>query len=143
MKKFMIAISLIGIFNTSIFANNGEELFKQKCTVCHTIGKPNHDSEMLAPPAQGVIFHLKEAFSSNKEIQNYINDFVLNPSKEKAICQSVKRFGVMPSLKGSITKEELELVSKWMVENLKVRKGQWHGKGHGKGYGSGEEKNNK
>jgi cytochrome c len=116
MKKIIISIFA---FMAILSANDSaKEIFMNKCAVCHTMGKPNHQTA-VAPPARGVMFHMNEHFSNDKEmIQDHINDFVLNPSKDKAICKSVRRFGVMPSQKGNITKEELAKVAVWMTEHL-------------------------
>jgi hypothetical protein len=49
----------------------------------------------------------------------FIKDYVINPSESKAICmpQKIKRFGLMPSQKGSISPEELEVIANWMFDN--------------------------
>ena len=37
-------------------------------------------------------------------------DYIENPTKEKAICmdERIEKFGLMPSQKGMVTKEELQ-----------------------------------
>lgn len=129
---------------------DGGKLFEAKCAVCHSMSKPSGQSTVVAPPARGIMFHMGEAFGSKEKIKNHINDFVLAPSKEKAICKSVKRFGLMPSQKGAVSKEELEVIAEWMVENLHMdnkehqnmeqgkHKGQGKGQGQGKGKGKGK-----
>ena len=82
--------------------------------------RPADKSEVVAPPAKGVMFHMVEEIGSNEDILNHIESFVMNPTKEKAICRSMRRFGLMPSQKENITKEELNTVAKWMVDNLKL-----------------------
>ena len=125
MKKIILSsLAFVAILN----ANEAKEIFMNKCAVCHTMGKPNHQTA-VAPPAKGVMFHMNEHFANDKKkIQDHINDFVLNPSKDKAICKSVRKFGVMPSQKGNITKEELEKVAIWMTENLNGMTKQQHNK---------------
>ncbi len=107
-------------FTSGLYANDGAQLFEQKCAVCHPMKRPADKSTMIAPPAMGLMYHMGEDIGSDEKILSHINDFVMNPTKEKAICPSVKRFGLMPSQKGSITKEELNIVAKWMIENLKM-----------------------
>jgi hypothetical protein len=92
------------------------------------MNKPNPET-MIAPPIRGIMFHMNEHFSNNKEIiKEHINDFVLNPSKDKAICKSVRRFGVMPSQKKNITKKELAKVAIWMTEHLGIMTHKEHNK---------------
>jgi len=122
MKNLVLATSLILSISTSLFGTDskGEALFKEKCMVCHLMKRPADKSTMIAPPAMGVMYHMSEAMGSDEKILAHINSFTMNPTKEKAVCRSVKRFGLMPSQKGSITKEELSVVAKWMVVNLKM-----------------------
>lgn len=124
--KLLFSTSLVLSLNTTLSAtSNGEELFKQKCMICHTITRPADRSTMIAPPAKGVMFHLSEDIGSDEDILAHINSFTINPTKEKAICPSVRRFGLMPSQKGNITKEELNTVAKWMIQNLKMTPEQY------------------
>ncbi len=116
MKKITLMLSLA----TALFANNAEELFMNKCAVCHIMQRPTDKSQMIAPPAKGIMFHMSEAIGSDEKILAHIKSFTLNPTKEKAICPSVRRFGLMPSQKENITEEELDIVAKWMIENLKM-----------------------
>ena len=126
LRKIIVLSATIACSSTFLSAEtlNAEELFKNKCAICHSMTQPTDKSKMLAPPAKGVMFHMSEAFDSNEKIKAHILDFVLEPTKEKAICKSVKRFGVMPSQKGNVTKEELSIIADWMLENLKMNKEQ-------------------
>jgi cytochrome c len=116
MKKTIILGALL--LSTSLFANNAKQLFESKCMSCHTIKPPKDKSTMVAPPMKGVMFHMVDEIKETQKIREHFNEFVLNPTKEKAICKSVKRFGLMPSLKGQITKEELAIVTDWILKNL-------------------------
>ncbi len=136
-----VAIAAVMISGMALQASEaeGKALFEAKCAVCHSLSKPTDKSKIVAPPARGVMFHLSEAFKTQEEIKAHINDFVMEPSAEKAICKSVKRFGVMPSQKGAVSKEELEIISEWMLEHLRMDKKE-HQKmeqGHKRGQGQG------
>jgi mono/diheme cytochrome c family protein len=130
MKKLIILLIGLSAIFTNLFAQSlGKDVFLAKCASCHSIAKPDDISSMIAPPIKGVMYHLNEEYSYDKElIQEHIVDLVLNPTKEKAICKSVKRFGLMPSQKGNITNKELDIVAKWMTDELKAG----YGKGHNK-----------
>ncbi|MBN2816321.1 MAG: cytochrome c [Campylobacterales bacterium] len=121
--KTKFIFPLILVLSTTTFAQSTQELFDEKCGVCHTTVKPTPEarSSFVAPPAMGVMFHVKEAFGDNKEMAiAFIKDYVLNPSADKAKClpKSIKRFGLMPSQQGVITEEELDKVAKYMYENF-------------------------
>ena len=139
-------LAMLQLANAS--EENAEALFKANCATCHSLTQPKDRSKMVAPPARGVMFHLSQAFQSKEKIKAHIEDFVIHPSAEKAICQSVKRFGVMPSLQGAISDDDLQEISEWMIENLMMnqaehnamqkRRHQGAGKGMKKGGFSGK-----
>ncbi len=118
--KIVLASSILLSVSTLSASDNGEELFMQKCAVCHPMKRPEDKSTMIAPPAKGIMFHMGEDIGSDAKILEHIKSFTMNPTKEKAICQSVRRFGLMPSQKENITDKELDLVAHWMIENLKM-----------------------
>lgn len=121
MKKKLVLLLSVFILSTAVYANeNGKTLFMEKCSACHVMEIPQDRSTLAGPPARGIMFHMNEAFSNNTDIQKHIEDFVMNPTKEKAICRSIRRFGLMPSQKGVISSSELKIVSKWMIENLSM-----------------------
>ncbi len=122
MKK-LVKISLLALIATvSINASEmgAKELFDAKCAICHKTTMPKDQNSVIAPMAQGVMFHMREALKDDAKIKAHIEDFVINPSKEKAICQSVNRFGLMPSQKGVVTKEELSKIADYMVKTFNM-----------------------
>jgi cytochrome c len=80
---------------------------------------------MLGPPVKGVMYHMREEFNNDEDIEAHIQDFVLEPTLEKALCKSVRRFGLMPSQKDNVTKEELKIISEWMTKNFKITKEEY------------------
>lgn len=117
-KKLILLISFLLLSTASYGNEKGKILFMDKCSSCHVMEIPQDRSTLAGPPAKGIMFHMSEAFSNKADIQKHIEEFVLNPTLEKAICRSTRRFGLMPSQKGLITKEELKIVATWMIENL-------------------------
>jgi cytochrome c len=104
---------------TAIKASKGEELFTKKCTACHSLGMPKDISTVVAPPLNGVMRHVKMTHSDKSTGTAFIKDYVINPVQSKALCmpQKIKRFGLMPSQKGNVTPEELDIIANWMFEN--------------------------
>jgi len=119
----------------AIPAPKGEVLFTQKCASCHSTTRPKDMSTVIAPALVGVMHHLKMTHPDKSKSVAFIKDYALNPSEDKAICmpEKIKRFGLMPSQKGNVTEEELEVIANWMFDNFPPKdfKGMGQGKGHG------------
>jgi len=127
MKIFLylfILLIFIGCNDTPKKQYNGKKLLEQKCSSCHDLNlPPNWEKSKLAPPIMAVTFHVYDLvdkdittkISSSKE---FIINYVLNPDKSKSLCDkdSLKQYGLMPSQKGNVTKEELNAISKYMLE---------------------------
>ena len=109
-----IALAML-ILAPLLQADNPKHLFEQNCKSCHAITKPKNKNEVIAPTIMGVMKHIKVEFNSKEKAVEFISDYVLNPTKQKAICQPEKleKFGLMPSLKGVISKDELKRLSFW------------------------------
>jgi mono/diheme cytochrome c family protein len=100
----------------------GKELFIQKCTSCHSIEMPKTKKNLLAPPAVGLMFHLNEHFDNEEDLISHIKSFTMNPQREKAVCKSVRKFGVMPSQKNNVTEEELTIIAEWLTFDIFITK---------------------
>ena len=112
MKKLTLFVILLG----ALFANDGKTLFEQNCASCHITTKPTPEQRknMVAPPIAGVMWHVKERFKTKDEAVRFIVDYVQNPSQEKALCPSVRRFGLMPKL--SLPKETLQKIADYIYD---------------------------
>lgn len=116
MKKILLIITVAG---ASLFASSGEELIKANCASCHTLKIPK--SEMMpdfkAPPMDAVMFHMKDVIPKESDMKAFILDYVYNPDVSKSVCEShkVEKFGVMPSLKGKVSKKDLESIASYMI----------------------------
>ena len=118
MKKYILFFSLLSI---SIYANEqGLKLFEKNCKKCHFSEIPQDKSKMKAPPAFAITMHVKQKNSTLKEFSAFVKDYVIKPSKEKSLCakKTIKRFGLMPSLKGKIKDKELEAIAKYLYDNF-------------------------
>lgn len=118
MKKILLLLSLTG---TIIFAASGAELTKANCASCHMLTTPTPDMipTMEAPPMDAVMFHINLVKQKKKEVKDFIIDYVQYPDASKSVCEShkVQKFGVMPSLKGKVSVQDLETIAEYMIAN--------------------------
>ena len=120
----------------------GESLFDAKCASCHVKIRPADISTLVAPPAMGVMRHVKMTYGTKEEAVKFITEYALDPQESKSVCMAdkIKRFGLMPSQKGKVRKEELSIIAGWMYENFgspgqgnrRCKNGNCQGQGSGK-----------
>jgi mono/diheme cytochrome c family protein len=118
MKK---SILFLTFFVSFAFANqSAEALFDAKCSSCHSKTRPTDMSKVTAPAIMGVMRHVKMAYPDKEKAVKFISEYVLNPTKEKSICnpRKLERFGVMPSLKGVVSEEEVQKIASWLYDNF-------------------------
>lgn len=132
-----IVWGLIGLISfTFIWANEGEEIYKNKCASCHNgfvsvetlkknFSKQNNTLLRLkAPTLNQLTFRLKEQIGDPRgdkeihfmEISAFISEYVITPNRQKSIClpEILKFFDTMPSMEGQITEYELNKVSAYL-----------------------------
>ena len=119
MKKVLLFLS----FASSImFASSGAELIKTKCASCHILTLPNPTMipTMKAPAMEAVMFHINLSMDDKDKIKAFIMDYAIDPKVSKSVCESdkVEKFGVMPSLKGKVSEQELSVIADHMIENF-------------------------
>lgn len=133
-KISTLFLALVGTVSMADAASQGETLFDQKCSMCHSKTFPKDINAVVAPAVMGVMRHVKMAYPNKADAVAFIKDYALNPTKEKAICmpQKIQRFGLMPSQKGNVTEEELSVIASWMFDNF-PRRGMGQGYGQQKG----------
>jgi cytochrome c len=100
-------------------SDEGKELFLQKCNMCHKTSRPSDMSKLIAPPIMGVMRHVKMNYPTKEEAIAFITDYVLNPQRDKAVCMTdkIKKFGLMPSQKGLVTKEQIRKIASYLYDN--------------------------
>jgi len=88
-------------------------------------------SNMKAPPMPMVAKRLKMKLATRAEFIAFVEDYIQNPSQEKGFCMPMayKRFGTMPPIGKSLTKEERATIAAWLYDNYK---GSWGGSMDGK-----------
>jgi len=113
-KLFITTLALV----STIFANNAQDIFKTKCMTCHTSKVVDSKTNLIGPPADEVMLHIKEKFSDKNEAVSFMKDYIFNPDPKKALCASMDKFGLMPSQKGIITEEEATEVLGFMFDKF-------------------------
>ena len=133
MKKILIISTVLA---SMLLANKAQELFNSKCALCHKVEVKDKNS-LIAPPINHVMKHVKITFKDKKEAITFIQKYAINPEPKKTICPSIDIFGVMPSQKGTVNKQELEKIANYLYENFPNGK-QQEKRGFGKGNGQGD-----
>ena len=142
LKTTLLTLGALFLFTPSLQAEtSGADLFKAKCAACHVSTRPADISTLVAPPAMGVMRHVKMTYGTKDAAVKFITEYALNPDESKAVCMAdkIKRFGLMPSQKGNVTESELQTIASWMYDNFG---GQGQGQGHCKGNCKGKGQNN-
>jgi cytochrome c len=132
--KFYIFLAVVFLFlgceDKEYLKLDGEKLIQQKCSQCHNLDLPPKTFENeVAPPMMAVAFHVKDFMKVSNESEripkaiDFVVDYVLNPSKEKSLCdeKSLKSYGLMPSQKGKVTKDELRAIATYMFEHFNLK----------------------
>ena len=116
------SLLLLSLASTMIFASSGAELTKTNCASCHMLATPTPDMipVMKAPAMDAVMFHINLLMQEKKEIKAFIVDYVMDPKASKSVCESnkVQKFGVMPSLKGKVSEQDLGSIADHMMANF-------------------------
>ena len=143
-KMTLLTLGTAILFTPLAYAETSAEvLFDAKCAMCHSKTRPVDKDKVLAPALMGVMRHIKMSYPSKDDAVKFMVDYVLEPSKEKAICmpKKIERFGLMPSQKGKVSEEELRKITAWMFDNFPpadfrgMGQGNRQGKGQGRGQG--------
>ena len=101
---------------------DGKSLAKAKCSACHNLDFPAKTSDHeKAPPFYTLVHHIKQALEADSDYErkmkfiDFVSEYPLNPSAEKSFCdkESLKFYGLMPSQKGKVTKNELKAIASY------------------------------
>ncbi len=134
-RKVREIVLFILLVSGVLWANDAEELFKDKCSSCHIDYIPqskllrnyehnNSDLNLTAPTLTELSFRLRDQVGDRKgdkesqlmEIEEFLMDYLAHPNKAKTVLSKrvVQTFKTMPPLK--ITEEELEVLAPYMFD---------------------------
>jgi hypothetical protein len=120
LKTLLFTLSTLCVFSSLEAMESAEALYDTKCASCHQKTIPQDISSLVAPPAMGVMRHVKMKYPDRASAIAFISEYVLNPQQDKAVClpERIKAFGLMPSQKGLVNEAELSLIAGWMYDNF-------------------------
>ncbi len=102
-----------------------EKLFDTHCAKCHAeiLGVTNdggYDNKYItpAPYVVDLVSKLKSETTSKDEFVKFIKEYIQNPNKRKSLYgkRAIKKFGLMPSLKGVMRDEEISGLANFLYE---------------------------
>lgn len=105
---------------------DGKALLESKCASCHDLNMPPIISDKeLAPPIMAASFHVHSLIKPTNESQRtskaveFVVDYIFDPSYEKSFCDkdSLDRYGLMPSQKQNLTKDEAKAIALYMFRH--------------------------
>jgi len=99
---------------------DAKKLFSRSCVVCHTdkLIDPDNKGNLIGPPADEVLMHVKEKFSDKEEAVTFMANYIMKPDADKALCASMDKFGLMPSMEGVVSPEEARAIVSMMYDTF-------------------------
>jgi len=113
----LLLLSLPGLHAAGIDA---DAAFRSKCLLCHTTKTvtPREKEKLLGPPVDEVMLHVKEKYPIKEDAVKFMTDYILHPTVEKALCASMDKFGLMPSMRSSVDPAEAEAIVSMMFDRF-------------------------
>ena len=133
MYKIFIVLLFVLINLNAKTLKDPATIFAKKCAMCHTIYGPESMAEkkaMVAPymmlAMRSVVIGVdaieepKNMQELKQEVVKFLNTYLMNPVRDESFCEDIifQRFGVMPSMKGFITPEELQQLTPWIFDQF-------------------------
>lgn len=131
------SVCFIYLFAESI-VSEGEKIYDEKCLSCHQkfipmdrlktnfLDNNNRDLNLSAPTLNQLSYRLKQRIGDPKgdneihrmEVTAFMSDYIWYPDRQKSVCLDdiMQHFKTMPSLKGSISEDELEEVGVYLYD---------------------------
>jgi len=119
-------------------ADEGKVLFEKHCVSCHTpfiamsklkenfLDKNNTLLHLKAPTLNQLSYRLKQQVGDRHgdedlhrmEVTAFMSDYVIHPDSSKSVCLDdvMQYFQTMPSLKGKVTDDELEIIGDYLYD---------------------------
>ena len=118
MKTIFTLAIIVSVASHLNAAPEGLRLLEEKCSSCHMLNSSTKvkQTKISAPPMWGIMRNLQDSFATHEEGINFIIDYVMNPHIDKMVFPKAaeERFGLMPSMKGKLTDEELKTIANYL-----------------------------
>lgn len=105
-----------------------ESLFTKNCATCHTtsIGVEvnlagDYKNIYEAPYIGDVVIKLAQKSETKEKFIAYVGDYINDPDMRKSLYgkKAIKKFGLMPSLKGAMSDEEVTDLANYLYEKYR------------------------
>ncbi len=138
--KILVWVYVLGVM---LLADEGKMLFEKHCASCHTPFIPmsklkenflDHNNTLLhlkAPTLNQLSYRLKQRVGDphgdeelhRMEVTAFMSDYVIKPDRDKSVCLDdvMQFFKTMPSLKGTISQKDLNLIGDYLYDFDKNR----------------------
>jgi len=121
MLKTLHFFSLLGLVVFSLSSAqeiDAQGAFEAKCQLCHTVKAvtPEEKEKLLGPPIDEVLYHVKERYPIKADAVKFMADYIREPKVEKALCASMDKFGLMPSMKKTVSPKEAEAIASMLFD---------------------------
>jgi len=122
--KTLIVLPLL--LSTILFAQSektGKEIFEKNCAKCHAtiLGMSNdggYENTYItpAPYVSDLVLKLKTKTHSKEKFSKFIKEYIQNPNKRKSLYgkRAIKKFGLMPSLKGTLNDKQINKLTNYL-----------------------------
>jgi mono/diheme cytochrome c family protein len=126
--KVIENVWILLLVSTTLFSNSevGKGLFDKNCAKCHAeilgiVNNGGYDNTYItpAPYVVDLVTKLKEKATSQEKFTEFIKEYIQNPDKRKSLYgkRAIKKFGLMPSLKGLMSDDEIEGLANYLYQN--------------------------
>lgn len=118
MKIKLIMLIVLSFTAFSHASMDGKKLLEEKCSSCHMLTSSTmaKNAKITAPPMWGILRTLEDNFETKEARVNFLIDYSMNPSEKKMVFAKAakKRFGLMPSMKGELSGDELRAIAEYL-----------------------------
>lgn len=103
----------------------GYQVYQKSCKVCHLATRKKQmeyrrqGNTPGGPPIKRVALRLLAELPEKTNFIQFVDDFITNPSKEKALMPNpVSKLGLMPPIGKAMSPEDRKAVAEWMYEEF-------------------------
>jgi mono/diheme cytochrome c family protein len=118
-NAWIVALWIGGIGAVGAGTVDAQAAFQRQCAMCHTTKgtlSPKEKETLMGPPIDEVLYHVKERYPIRTDAVKFMADYIRHPQVEKALCPSMDKFGLMPSMAKTVSAEEAQAISAMLFD---------------------------